>query len=94
MKDHVFKLFTSLIKQLTVRERIHIFDFSAHYIQIFYCKTIRLYQLCKYLTFLHILRTVYMLLYLFYTSEEAVFIFIIGFIMDYIDYTLCTNREK
>lgn len=35
-----------------------------------------------------------MLLYLFYTSDLAVFIFIIGFIMDYIDYTLCTNREK
>lgn len=44
MKDHVFKLFTSLIKQLMVKERIHIFDFSAHYIQLFYWnKTMGLY---------------------------------------------------
>lgn len=34
------------------------------------------------------------MLYIFYTPEETAFIFIIGLIMDYIDYTLCTNKEK
>lgn len=74
MKDHVFKLFTSLIKQLTVRERIHIFDFSAHYIQIFYCKTIRLYQLCKFLTFLQILRTVYAIISFLHIGGGCIYI--------------------
>lgn len=34
------------------------------------------------------------MLYFFYILEEIVFIFIIGLIMNYIDYILCINIKK